>query len=63
MMDDEHTNGAVGSLLVLPVEPGTSECCYSEECSHADQFSRHCVGKNLCGKMSGLRMRTVMVIW
>ena len=54
MMDDEHTNGAVGSLLVLPVEPGTSECCYSEECSHADQFSRHCVGKNLCGEMSGL---------
>ena len=54
-MDDEHTNGAVGSLLVVrAVESGTSERCDSEECSHADEFSRHRVGKSLCGEMSRL---------
>jgi hypothetical protein len=49
-----HTNGAVGSLIVLVVDSRTGECCDSEERSHADQFGRHCVGEIVCGEMSGL---------
>ena len=54
MMVEEHTNGTVSSLLVLTVKAGTSERCDSEECSHADEFSRHCVGKSLSVEMSGV---------
>lgn len=36
-MEDERTDGAVGSFLVVrAVKAGTRECCDSEECSHAD---------------------------
>jgi len=46
-----HTDGTVGSLLVLMVEAGTGECCDSEERSDADQLGRHRVGEIVCGRM------------